>query len=59
MVEARERLKKLSLDCLVVDEGSIKDSAHETNRASYRLSESKRQREKERAQGQGFVNTIK
>ena len=43
----------------MVDEGSIKDSAHETNRASYRLSESKRQREKERAQGQGFVNTIK
>ena len=28
----------------MVDEGSIKDSAHETNRASYRLSESKRQR---------------
>ena len=47
----------------MVDEGSIKDSAHETNRASYRLLESKRQRQRqrqrERAQGQEFVNIIK
>ena len=43
----------------MVDEGSIKDSAHETNRASYWLLESKRQRQRERAQGQEFVNIIK
>ena len=34
IAQVQEWLKKIGLDCLVVDEGSVKDSERETNNAS-------------------------